>query len=183
MGSIIIAMPNPDNARKIGEILRGHGFEVNAYCALGSETLRYANAYDGGIVLCTPKMKDMGYVELLEYLPNYYEMLLLTKDVDVFDPYEHLVKLANPFRTMDLVNTVDMMMERLYPRPKRKKTPTAHTRSSEEQKIIDDAKALLMSRNEMSEPEAFRYIQKNSMDSGRTLVESAQMVLMLNGDW
>lgn len=183
MGGIIIAMPNPDNARKIGEILRGHGFDVDAYCKLGSEVLQNANQYDGGVVLCTPKLKDMGYVEMLEYLPNYYEMLLLTKDVDVFDPYEHLVKLANPFRTIDLINTVDMMLERLYPRPKRKKPLAARSRTGEEQKMIDDAKKLLMMRNEMTEPEAFRYIQKNSMDSGRTLVESAQMVLMLNGDW
>jgi response regulator NasT len=31
----------------------------------------------------------------------------------------------------------------------------------------------------MSEPEAFRYIQKCSMDSGNTMVESALMVLGL----
>ena len=47
-----------------------------------------------------------------------------------------------------------------------------------ETKIIDEAKAMLMERNGMSEPEAFRYIQKNSMDFGRTMVESAQMILM-----
>ena len=37
-----------------------------------------------------------------------------------------------------------------------------------------------MERNGMTEPEAFRYIQKNSMDMGRTFVESAQMILTLN---
>ena len=31
----------------------------------------------------------------------------------------------------------------------------------------------------MSEPEAFRYLQKNSMDFGRTMVESAQMILAM----
>ena len=43
----------------------------------------------------------------------------------------------------------------------------------------DQAKKLLMDRNAMTEPEAFRYIQKTSMDTGRSLVESAQMVLTL----
>ena len=55
----------------------------------------------------------------------------------------------------------------------------ARRRSPQEQKIIDDAKAILMERNNMSEPEAFRYIQKCSMDSGNTMVESAQMVISI----
>ena len=51
-----------------------------------------------------------------------------------------------------------------------------------ERKVIDKAKAVLMERNGMSEPEAFRYIQKTSMDCGRSMSESAQMILMMTGD-
>ena len=52
-------------------------------------------------------------------------------------------------------------------------------RSSEERRLIDEAKALLMERNNMTESEAHRYIQKCSMDSGTNLVETAQMVISL----
>ena len=52
--------------------------------------------------------------------------------------------------------------------------------SPEEKKILDKAKAILMERNGMTEPEAFRYIQKTSMDTGRTSVETAEMILFLN---
>ena len=38
---------------------------------------------------------------------------------------------------------------------------------------------MLMERNRMSEEEAHRYIQKCSMDSGTSLVETAQMVLTM----
>ena len=38
---------------------------------------------------------------------------------------------------------------------------------------------VLMERNHMTEEEAFRYIQKSSMDSGTNMVETAQMILML----
>ena len=51
----------------------------------------------------------------------------------------------------------------------------------EEKQIIDQAKAVLMERNGMSEPEAFRYLQKTSMDCGRSMVESAQMILVMTG--
>ena len=49
----------------------------------------------------------------------------------------------------------------------------------QEQELIDQAKALLMERNGMTEAEAHRYIQKCSMDSGTNLVETAQMVISL----
>ena len=36
-----------------------------------------------------------------------------------------------------------------------------------------------MERNHMTEEQAFRYIQKCSMDSGINMVETAQMILMM----
>jgi len=55
-------------------------------------------------------------------------------------------------------------------------------RSEKEQKIINDAKALLMERNHMTEEEAHRYIQKCSMDTGTNLVETAEMITTLMND-
>ena len=63
-------------------------------------------------------------------------------------------------------------------RKKKKKGPIQ--RSPEERLIIDRAKAILIERNGMTEPEAFRYLQKSSMDYSRSLVESAQMILAMN---
>lgn len=51
--------------------------------------------------------------------------------------------------------------------------------SAEEQGVLRRAKMLLMKRNRMTEAEAHRYLQKTSMDAGRTIMESAQMVTML----
>ena len=50
-------------------------------------------------------------------------------------------------------------------------------RSREEQSLIDQAKRLLMDRNDMTEEHAHRYLQKKSMDSGAKLVQTAQLVL------
>ena len=52
-------------------------------------------------------------------------------------------------------------------------------RSWKEQNYISNAKLILMQRNHLSEEEAYRYIQKCSMDSGTNMVETAQMILML----
>ena len=45
--------------------------------------------------------------------------------------------------------------------------------------MIRQAKALLMERNNMTEEEAHRYLQKCSMDNGTNMVETAQMILTL----
>jgi response regulator NasT len=51
-------------------------------------------------------------------------------------------------------------------------------RSKEELDIIAEAKAILMERNNMSEEEAHRYLQKTSMDTGTGIVEAARMVAL-----
>lgn len=81
-------------------------------------------------------------------------------------------------KASDLVNTVDMVLSQLERRWKKdKKRPKP--RSWKEQNYISNAKFLLMERNHLNEEDAYRYIQKCSMDSGTNMVETAQMVLML----
>ena len=52
-------------------------------------------------------------------------------------------------------------------------------RSEKEAAVIETAKQLLITRNNMTEDEAHRYLQKRSMDNGTDMVETAQMVLAL----
>ena len=50
--------------------------------------------------------------------------------------------------------------------------------------MITKDKELLMERKQMTEDEAHHYIQKLSMDSATNMVETAQMILELNGkEW
>lgn len=55
-------------------------------------------------------------------------------------------------------------------------------RTKQEQGYIYDAKQVLMKRNHLTEEEAFRYIQKCSMDSGTNMVETAQKILLMIGE-
>lgn len=179
MGNIVIAMPKIEDAHRIGNIIRNNGIYCDIlFSSSGSDTLGMIGERDIGLVICGKKLCDMGYEELSSYLPFSVNMILLTKDASLVPFSSNIVRLLLPFRSGDLINTINMLMPEAFYRPKKKKP----VRSLEEQKTIDDAKELLMSRNHMTEPEAFRYIQKLSMDQGRTLVESAQMVIMLNSE-
>ncbi len=180
MASILIAMPKSEDATHLVEMLNSQGLMMDIeVCQTGAEILRISNAREYGVVICTKTLRDMSYVELADYLPEFFGMILLTKDMTLDTFSEKMVKVLMPFKTRELVSTIEMMMSFFVRRIRKKKTIPIK-RSAAEQRVIDDAKALLMERNGLSEPEAFRYIQKSSMDTGRSMTESAQMILMLN---
>ena len=86
--------------------------------------------------------------------------------------------LATPLHVSELLSTMEVMSY-AYSRWRKKMRAKPKVRSEEEQKTIDQAKALLMERNGLTEAEAHRYIQKSSMDNGTGVVETAYMILTL----
>ena len=89
-----------------------------------------------------------------------------------------IVGLSMPVKAYDLMNTMDMMLRNIGQR-RRKRKLERKTIDPRQQEVIRQAKELLMARNNMSEEEAHRYLQKSSMDSGTNMVETAQMVLSI----
>ncbi len=178
MGCILIGMPKHEDASHIAELIRNDGVsEEILSCTTGADILRKAEDLEISLVICTRYFSDMGYEEMSSYLPASISILLLTKDATLVPFSPNVIRLLMPFKRGDLISTVKMLLPYRPDFGHRKKV----RRSPEEQRIIDEAKSVLMNRNEMTEPEAFRYLQKSSMDSGRTLVESAQMILLLDG--
>ncbi len=177
MGAIIVAMPKHDDSSRISAIIKESGIWEEVFiCETASKILQMIENMDISVVVCTRRLRDMGYEELHEYLPASISMLLLTKDVrtDLFS--SNIIILQMPFKAADLANSIRMLLPEGY---KRKSRPVARTDG--DRLTIDKAKHLLMDRNNMTEPEAYRYLQKNSMDMGRTLSETAHMILTMNG--
>lgn len=86
--------------------------------------------------------------------------------------------LEMPLKVRDLINSVEMMENQiLSKRHKTKRKPG--TRSPEDQAIINQAKEALMTVQNLTEEQAHRYLQKNAMDSGCTMVEVAKMVSVM----
>lgn len=181
MGSIIVAMPKIEDAKKISEMLKSRGIQRIEICTTGSSVLSRVHQLDSGIVICTRKFKDMYCNEIAENLPDYFEMLLLTSKEGYADCPPGVMTILLPFRASDLISSVEMMLMQLERRI-RKNRSKLKKRSQEEQEYIDKAKKILMERNNMTEPEAFRYIQKCSMDSCTNMVETAQMIILLQVD-
>ena len=157
MADIIIAFPKLDDAKNLKKLLLRNGYDVSLVCDNGAQVVGAVNELDGGVVICGYRFSDMHFSEILDYLPKGFQMLLM----------------ASPAK-----------LEVQYRRSNKKQKHKPKVRSEGEKRIIQKAKELLMERNQMTEEEAHRYIQKISMDSAINLVETAEMILELNGkEW
>lgn len=177
MGVVVVVLPKLEDAKKIQRILNQHGFSDVAACANGAAALQVVNQHRYGVVISGFRLKDMFFRELLEHLPEHFQMVVMGSANAVGEAAGFgLLALAMPLKTYDLVNTVEMVfaqMERRFKKSKPKK------RDEREENYINNAKLLLMERNYLTEEEAHRYIQKCSMDNGTNMVETAQMILTL----
>lgn len=179
MANIVVLFSKLENAQNIKNILVRSGFSVAAVCTTGAQAIQNIENLDDGILVCGYQFSDMMYSELREYVPEYFEMLLVASKHLLNDcAGNNIICLSMPIQVHDLVSTVEMMEYNIERRKKRVRGKPK-VRNDKEKEILWEAKKLLMERNNMTEEEAHRYIQKSSMDNGVNLIETAQMVLSL----
>ncbi len=179
MTNIIVAFSKPEDGKNIRGILMRNGFQVVAVCASGAQTITAAEGVNSGIVVSGYRFEDMMYDELRQCLPPTMDMLLIASPSRWSGQnMKDVICLPMPLKVHDLVDTLEMMVQS-QARIRKKQRMRPKERNMEEQNLIMRAKELLMERNNMTESEAHRYIQKCSMDSGTNLVETAQMVISL----
>jgi len=85
--------------------------------------------------------------------------------------------LVKPFARHELVPAIELAVSRFAERRALEDEVATLTDRLETRKIVDRAKGLLMTRQEMTEPEAFRWIQRTAMDRRTTMKAVAQAVV------
>lgn len=179
MTNIIVAFAKIDDAKSIKNILVKNGFQVTAVCTSGAQALSYADEFHDGIVICGYRLVDMICVDVQENLPKGFEMVVMASQRVLAEiSGTNIMGLAMPLKVHELVSTVNMMSQGII-RRKKKQREKPRVRNEEEVATIAKAKRLLMERNNMTEEEAHRYLQKHSMDNSTNMVETAQMVLSM----
>lgn len=177
--NIIVVFPKIDDAKSIRNLLVRHGFTVTAVCTSGTQVLNCVDSMDTGLVVCGYRFTDMVYAQLKSNLPEGFEMLLLASrrvlsEVEISD----VMCVSMPLKVHELIDTINMIQYSAMKR-RRKRREKPRVRDPKERAIIEKAKMLLMERNNMTEEEAHRYVQKCSMDSGNSMVETAQMIMSI----
>ena len=173
MNHMLIAFEGAKTRQRMTDIFECAGIRVTAACGSGAEILRWCGRMNDGVILCGYKLYDMTAEELFENLPQGFSMLLLATQLQLEScGYEEICKLCAPARQSELVGSVRMLLDRLG-----EESAPVPKRSDEDKQLIAKAKALLMDRNQMTEEQAHRFIQKRSMDTGTKMVQTAMKIL------
>ena len=163
MIGIIVVFPKKENAINIRNLLVRNGVNVTGVATTGAQAMHYADTVDEGIVVCGYKLKDMMYTDLREYLPENFDMLLVASQDKWSDGLVRgVMGLSMPIKVYDLMNTIEMMLTDID-RRRRKRKKQLKNRDPKQQETVRKAKELLMARNNMTEEEAHRYLQKSSI--------------------
>lgn len=183
MFSIIVAFPKLEDANKIKGLLVRNGFKVQGVCTSGAMAIQMAEEVDRGILVCGCKFADMTCRDIKENLPFRVTMLVLASK-RLWESYggDNIIFQEMPLKVHELVNTLEMMIRVGERHAKKERNGKPKPRKDEDREVIQKAKLLLMEKNNLSEEEAYRYIQKNSMDSGNSMVDTALMLLSIMGE-
>lgn len=167
MKDIIIAYPSKNTALQLRSFLEGEGFHVSYVCALGSSVLNIAHDINEGVVICASFLSDMSAGKLAENLPVGFDVISLSKNGK--ESYMgNMINLPLPLHRDELVSTLSVLVSTRSSFTRRKK---------DEGEIISNAKLILMNSEDITETQAHRYLQRESMRSGKKIVDIAREIV------
>lgn len=167
----------------IVETLKEAGFEVLAEAADGLEAVELVKKHKPDLLVTDIKMPNLDGLAAAEKLKDEKVAIVL---LTAFSQKE-LVERANeagamayivkPFTPNDLLPAVELALSRHSQMMALEHEIADLNERFETRKLVDRAKGLLNEKMNLSEPEAFRWIQKASMDRRLTMQEVAQTVI------
>ncbi|MDP5128302.1 MAG: response regulator, partial [Pontimonas sp.] len=167
----------------IVETLRDHGFEVVAEASDGEKAVALAEELRPDLVVMDVKMPLMDGISAAEILTKkkIAPVVLLTafsqrELVERASEAGALAYVVKPFTPNDLIPAIDIALGRYAQIQALEDEVADMAERLETRKILDRAKGILNNTMGLTEPEAFRWIQKASMDRRLTMKEVAQTV-------
>jgi AmiR/NasT family two-component response regulator len=165
------------------ETLREHGFDVVAEVGDGALALAAVIEHKPDLVVMDIKMPNMDGLTAAEQMAEHkVAIVLLTafsqkELVDRANQAGAMAYVVKPFTPNDLMPAVEIALSRHSQLIALEHEITDLNERFETRKLVDRAKGLLNEKMNLSEPEAFRWIQKASMDRRLTMQEVAQTVI------
>ena len=178
-GKIIIALSNIETANKLKSLLVQEGYDIIGLCTSGNELIRLVMQYSPDLVLVGYKFKDMSLLDVYETLVDTTSFLAI-----VNEPYRSFIEedtdiycIGTKISNVLLTNAIDLIFQGKKRIKKLRDQVEKLEHTIEDRKLIEKAKGQLMSTSGLTENEAFRYMQKISMDSGKRMKDIASLIL------
>ena len=167
----------------IVETLRDFGFEVIAEAADGLEAVELAKSMNPDLIVMDIKMPNLDGISAAEQIqPLKIPIVLLTafsqrELVERASEAGAMAYVVKPFTPNDLLPAIEIAWSRHQQFTALEAEIQDLTERFETRKLVDRAKGLLNEKMNLTEPEAFRWIQKASMDRRLTMHEVALTII------
>ena len=173
MTNVVVAFATEEQCARCAAALEAGGISVAWRCSSCGGVMRAFDICGEGVLVAACRLPD-GTVDDLAWDLGGRAVVVAVGKAAQLETCEHpqLFRLRIPCSRGELASAVNMLMQ--LQRMRR-----TH-RSDEEKRAIAAAKALLMDKFAMTEPEAHHYLQKSAMDRGLKLPEMAAKILASN---
>ena len=168
----------------IVETLREAGFDVVAEAGDGLAAVELDKTHKPDIIVMDIKMPNMDGIEAAEQIRELkIPVVLLTafsqrELVERASEAGAMAYVVKPFSPSDLLPAVEIALSRHAQLTALEHDIADLQERLETRKLIDQAKGLLITKNLVKdEPDAFRWIQKSSMDRRLTMAQVARTVI------
>ncbi|WP_309709984.1 response regulator [Pseudolysinimonas sp.] len=168
----------------IVEILRDNGFEVVGEAGDGETAVQLATELKPDLVVMDVKMPQLDGISAAERLAKNHiaPVVLLTafsqkELVERATEAGAMAYVVKPFTPNDLLPAIEIALSRYQQIVTLEAEVADMVERFETRKLVDRAKGLLNEKMGLSEPEAFRWIQKASMDRRLTMHDVAQAII------
>jgi AmiR/NasT family two-component response regulator len=170
------------------EMLQEEGYDVVGEAADGEQAVKLARELQPDLVILDVKMPVLDGISAAEQivaeriapvvmLTAFSQRELVERAVDA-GAMAYLVK---PFAKSDLLPTIEVAVSRHQQLAALEREVATLEDRLETRKLVDRAKSRLQTEHGMTEPEAFRWIQKTSMDRRTSMRAVAEEVVAGTG--
>jgi two-component system, response regulator PdtaR len=166
------------------EMLIEEGFDVVGEAGDGEQAVALANELLPDVVICDIKMPKMDGIAAAAQIAGKriapVVMLTAFSQRDLVEKARDagaMAYLVKPFQKRDLLPAIEMATSRFAEIKALEAEVTGLRDRLEARKLIERAKGTLMSAHGMSEPAAFRWIQRAAMDNRTSMRAVADLVL------
>ena len=164
------------------EMLTESGYEVVGQGANGEEAIELVNTHKPDLVILDVKMPVLDGISAAEKIINSCPVLMLTafsqkelveraRDTGV------MAYVVKPFTINDLLPAIEISISRFRQMKSLEVEVADLYERLETRKVLDRAKGILMKALNISEPDAFSWIQKTAMDRRISMKKVAQGVI------
>ena len=173
MARIVIAGSSEKSRTQLSQLLSSSGHMVYRVCTNAAELRRVLNESEDGLLVLAGQMPGCSADELFWDYGEHVQILLIASP-PVLEACEEagIFRLALPTSQQAVLGAVEMLTQLHQMRlPKR---------AADDRQLVEQAKRLLMKRENLTEPQAHRSLQQFAMNHGMRMADYAAQIIKLS---